>query len=145
MTVHKTKILVVGSGFAGIKTALELADNPAFEVALIAEESDFRYYPALYHTATGGRATASSIPLTEIFKNKNVEIIKGRAVTIDRQKKTLGLAGKKSVGYDRLVIALGVITNYFGIKGLDKYSYGIKSQAEASQLRDHIHKQLLDE
>jgi len=43
------------------------------------------------------------------------------------------------------VVALGVVTNYFGIKGLEKYSYGIKSQAEAQELRNHIHKILLDE
>ena len=37
------------------------------------------------------------------------------------------------------------MTNYFGIKGLEKYSFGIKSQAEAKRLRDHVHKQLLDD
>jgi NADH dehydrogenase len=43
------------------------------------------------------------------------------------------------------VAALGVVTNYFGIKGLKEYSYGIKSQAEAMELRDHIHKLLLND
>jgi len=42
-------------------------------------------------------------------------------------------------------VALGVITNYFGISGLDKYAYGIKSADEAKRLHDHVHRLLLDE
>lgn len=37
------------------------------------------------------------------------------------------------------------MTNYFGIKGLKEYSYGIKSQDEAREFRDHIHKLLVQD
>ncbi|MBX4190509.1 FAD-dependent oxidoreductase [Candidatus Saccharibacteria bacterium] len=145
MANKKTKILVLGGGFGGIKTALELADNDLFDVTLLSNESDFRYYPTLYHAATGGRMAASSIPLTEIFKDKNVKVEKGVVKKVDRQAKMLKTSSSKQYPYDKLVVALGVVTNYFGIKGLKEYSYGIKSQAEAKELRDHIHKLLLDE
>ena len=140
---NKTKVLILGGGFAGIKTALELADDDNFSVRLISDRPDFRYYPTLYRTATGGSPGASSIPLDEIFKGKNVKLINDRVKSIDRQAKKV--SGKEAYSYDILVIALGVVTNFFGIKGLQEYSYGIKSQAEAQQLRDHIHKVLMDE
>jgi len=38
-----------------------------------------------------------------------------------------------------------VVTNYFGIQGLEKYSYGIKSVAEVRRFKDHLHQQLTDE
>jgi NADH dehydrogenase FAD-containing subunit len=79
MTNNKTKVLILGGGFGGIKVALELADDDNFEVTLVSNETDFRYYPTLYHTATGGRMTASSIPLDEIFKSKNVSVKKATA------------------------------------------------------------------
>ena len=145
MANKKTKVLVLGGGFGGIKTALELADDPAFEITLLSNESDFRYYPTLYHAATGGRLTASSIPLAEIFKGKNITIEKANAKRIDRETKKIKTTAGSEISYDKLVIALGVVTNYFGIKGLKEYSYGIKSQAEAKELRDHIHKLILDE
>jgi NADH dehydrogenase len=42
-------------------------------------------------------------------------------------------------------VALGVVTNYFGIKGLKKYSFGIKTLEEAQELRDHLHGLIEDE
>jgi NADH dehydrogenase len=144
MAGEKTKVLILGGGFAGIKAALELADSPDFSVTLISEQPNFRYYPTLYRAATGGNTYASNIPLAEIFKDHNVKIINDSVKKLDRQaKKVSGKQGDYK--YDILVAALGVVTNYFGIKGLDKYSYGIKSQEEATRLRDHIHKILLDE
>ena len=41
-----------------------------------------------------------------------------------------------------MVLALGVVTNYFGIKGLEQYAYGIKSVEEARRLREHLHTSL---
>jgi NADH:ubiquinone reductase (H+-translocating) len=145
MANKKTKVLILGGGFGGIKTALELSGNTDFDVTLLSSETDFRYYPTLYHAATGGRMAAASIPLSEIFKEKDVKVEKGTAKRIDRQAKTIKTASGSEYHYDQLVIALGVVTNYFGIKGLKEYSYGIKSQKEAAELRDHIHKVLLDE
>lgn len=145
MATKKIKILILGGGFGGIKAALELAGKPKLEVTLISDQDSFRYYPTLYHAATGGRMTAASIPLDEIFKNKGVTVEKEIVKKIDRQTKTVKSASGKTYPYDQLIIALGVVTNFFGIKGLKEYSYGIKSQAESRELRDYIHKQLIEE
>lgn len=141
---HKRKVLILGGGFGGIKVALELESQPEFEVTLISDKASFRYYPTLYKTATGGKKTASSIALSEIFKGKNVKIIHDSAMTLDRQTKVVIGSGTAQYGYDDLVVALGVVTNYFGISGLEQYAYGIKSQQEASRLRAHLHKLIAD-
>jgi len=141
----KQKILILGGGFGGIKTALELADNPRFEVTLLSDRRDFRYYPLLYRSATGGSRVASSIPLTEIFEGKDLSITQDEATGLDRNQKTIKGKSGKSYSYDLLIVALGVVTNYFGIKGLKEYSYGIKTLEDAHELRDHLHKQLVDE
>lgn len=143
MGTNKTKVVVLGGGFGGIKAALELSTHPYFEVKLISDQATFRYYPTLYRSATGGNPYASNIPLREIFEGKEIDIINDTIKTIDRDSKKL--TGKQTHSYDILVIALGVVTNYFGIKGLQEYSYGIKSQADAQELRDHIHKLIMDE
>lgn len=145
MANQKTKILILGGGFGGIKTALELAGDTDLDITLLSNQAEFRYYPTLYHAATGGRMDASSIPLEEIFKGKSVKIEKGTVKRLNRGSRTVKTASGQEYPYDKLVVALGVVTNYFGIKGLKEYSYGIKSQAEAKQLRDHIHKMILDE
>ncbi|HEY5549958.1 MAG TPA: FAD-dependent oxidoreductase [Candidatus Saccharimonadales bacterium] len=145
MASEKQKVLILGGGFGGVKTALELANHPHFAVTLMSDQLNFRYYPALYQAATGGSPVASSIPLSEIFAGKNVRIVQDSAKKLDRHSKQIHCKSGKIYGYDVLVVALGVITNYFGIKGLKEYSFGIKTLEDAQELRDHLHKLLMAE
>lgn len=140
----RQKILIVGGGFGGVKAALELADEPEFQVTLLSDSSELRYYPTLYHTATGGRRANSSIPFSTIFAGKTVRLVEGTAVSLDRKAKTVTTAAGQSFEYDSLVLGLGVVTNYFGIPGLAEYSYSIKSQAEVARFKSHLHEQLTD-
>ena len=98
--MSKQKILVVGEGFGGIKAALELGkgDNSRFDITLVSDQANFRYYPALYRTATGGVVAGSSIPLMTILSDKKVKIIQGTAETIDRKAQTLTLTEGRSAG-----------------------------------------------
>ena len=141
----KHRVVIVGGGFGGVKTALALSDDRRFHVTLIADHTNFRYYPTLYRTATGGKKMISSIPLDEIFAGKRVNIIHDRAMDLDRQKRTVKTKVGHTVGYESLVLAMGVKTNYFGISGLKELSYGIKTNAEAEALKAHLHKQLADD
>ncbi|MBI3494624.1 FAD-dependent oxidoreductase [Candidatus Saccharibacteria bacterium] len=142
---EKQQIVVVGGGFGGIKAALELSHNEEFEVTLISDKLDFRYNPTLYHTATGGLFRQSAIPLSEILEGGNINFINDKLVKLDRTTKSIELESEKILAYDKLVLALGVITNYFGIEGLSKYSYGIKSPEEVKRFKAHLHELLQDE
>lgn len=143
---QKQRVVVVGGGFGGVKTALELSKHPdKFEVTLVSERADFWYFPTLYHTATGGTRAQSSIPLKHLLHNKAVKLVEGKAATVDRTAKTLTLENKTVVPYDKLVLALGVVTNYFGIPGLPEFSFGVKSIGEAEELKRHLHQQITDE
>ncbi|MGB4758984.1 MAG: FAD-dependent oxidoreductase [Candidatus Saccharimonadales bacterium] len=139
------KVVVVGGGFGGIKAALELANNQNFNVTLVSDRLSFRYYPSLYHTATGGRRVQTDIPLQRIFDQKNVTLLQGEAKKLHRTDKQLELADGSIVVYDTLILSLGVVTNYFGIEGLESYSYGIKSVEQAEELKAHLHEHMLDE
>lgn len=141
----REKVLIVGGGFGGVKAALELADDDRFAVTLISDQPYLRYYPTLYHTATGGRGANSNIPLARLFENKHVKVVHGKATAVDKKVKVVTTEAGKTFEYDTLIMALGVVTNYFGIQGLPEFSYGIKSITEANRLKAHLHQQLIDE
>jgi len=141
----KKKVVIVGGGFAGVKAALELCADDRFAVTLISKQPDFQYYPSLYHTATGGTPAESSIPLETIFSGKDLTIMLDEATTLDRQKTLIKTKHGLKAEYDVLILALGVVTNYFGIKGLEEFSFGMKSIAEIRELKAHIHKQLTND
>ena len=139
------QVLIVGGGFGGVKAALELADDPRFRVTLLTDDDELRYYPTLYHSATGGKRSNSSIPLDRIFKGKAINIVQGSAATVDRKTKTITTTDKQVIPYNTLILALGVVTNYFGIPGLAEYSYSIKTQSEVARFKAHLHQQLIDD
>lgn len=141
----KTRVLIVGGGFAGIKAALELAKCDTCEVTLLSDHSHFRYYPGLYHAATGGKRAGSRIRIGDILDDSPVKFIRATAVKLDRKNRVLKTKEGKEVGYDKLLLALGNVTNYFGIKGLKEYSYGIKSTEEAERFKQHLHQQLMED
>jgi NADH:ubiquinone reductase (H+-translocating) len=139
------KVLIVGGGFAGTKAALELANASKYDVTLLSDQDSFRYYPMLYKTATGGSQKASNIALSEILAGKDINLATDTAVELQREKKQVKCASGKTYSYDILVVALGSVTNFFGITGLEENAYGIKTLGEAQKLRNHLHEQLLDE
>lgn len=138
-------ILIVGGGFGGVKAALELANDPRFDVTLLTNRPYFQYYPTLYHTATGGKAAQSQISFDDLFADKKVTVIIGEAATIDRKAHTITTTDNQVMAYDSVILALGVVTNFFGIEGLAEFAYGTKSIDEAEALKAHLHKQLIDE
>src|SRR3990167_6354982 len=141
----KHRVVIVGGGFGGIKAALELSEDRRFHITLIADHTDFRYYPTLYRTATGGKRMISSIPLSKIFAGKRVHVLNDRVVSLDRQARTVKTKVGHVVGYEALILAIGVKTNYLNISGLKELSFGIKTNADAEELKAHLHNQLIKE
>lgn len=144
MNSGKHHVLIVGGGFGGIKAALELQDRDDIEVTLVSDHDDFRYYPTFYHTATGGLKSQSSIPLNTILSNR-IKFIQAKAIKLDRDNKMIITEDDQRLGYDSLILALGVVTNYFGIQGLEKHSYSIKSLESIQKFKQHLHQQLTNQ
>jgi NADH dehydrogenase len=140
------KVTIVGGGFAGVKAALELAKDPSVQVTVITDRPDFQYYPSLYSSATGHSHLESWVPLGEIFGGyENIHVHLDRVIGIDSEKKRLIGESEAIYDYHTLIIAVGVVTTYFGIPGLDQYSYGIKSAEEIRRLKQRIYNDLTNE
>lgn len=144
MEKNKKHIAIIGGGFGGIKAALELCDHDEFRVTLITNKDYFEYHPTLYRVATGKSSRISKILLEEIFKNKRIRIIVDEATKLDRDKKEVITSTGQTIAYTSVIVALGMVTNYFGIKDLDTYSFSIKSLPEAERFKKHLHNLLMN-
>ena len=137
------KIVIIGGGFAGVKAARNLAGNPHFQVTLISDKYCWEYHAALYRTSTGRSPLAVKVPLAEIFEGiGNVHVILSKLEQINAKDKCVRTADGKEHHYDKLIMALGSVTAFFGIEGLDRFSFGIKTVDEALRLRSHLHSEL---
>lgn len=135
------KIVIVGGGFGGVKAALELAKDKRMQVTLVSDRDHFLFYPTLYSTATGRSRLQSILPLDQLFSKTRVKVVLDTVVGIDTQRHII-VAKDHQLHYDRAVFALGVVTSYFGISGLDTYSYSIKSAHEIARFKQHLHSEL---
>lgn len=139
------KFTIIGGGFAGVKLALELAKNPSDHITIITDREMFQYYPTLYSSATGRSRDESWMSLGLIFgRHDNVRVILDQIIGIDHTSKFVIGASEERYKYSTLIIAVGMVTTYFGIPGMDQYSYGIKSADEIRRLKQRIVHDLIE-
>ena len=132
------RIVVIGGGFAGINFISQI-DTKKYEVKLI-DRNNFHCFPPLFYQIASSGLDSSNIcfPLRrELQKRDNITYHMGHVKEIDIKAKTV-TTSYETIAYDKLVIAAGSTNNYFGIEGLDKKVFGIKTVAEASYTRDEI-------
>lgn len=138
--MEKQRIVIVGGGFAGVKTALELSkgDLKDIKITLISDRDRFEYHGALYRTATGRSPLEVCIPLRDILDERQVEIVRDTIVSISDATQTVRGVSGSEYRYDTLVLGLGSETNYFGVPGIQEHSLSMKTIDNALRLKWHI-------
>ncbi len=135
----RKRIVVVGGGFAGVKLALELANDKNFDVTLITSRSRFEYHGAMYRSATGKSPLEVVVPMSEIFKNAlNVRVELDTIAELRPQTKEVEGESGRVYPYDDLVMAVGYVVNYFNIPGMAIYAETLYSISEAIKLRHRL-------
>jgi len=137
----KKNVVILGGGFAGVRTALELvgrAKELDVRITLIDKNDYHLFTPSLYEVATSETLQKNiAIPLKEIFERK-VSLARGEVTLIDTENKFIRTKNKACFYYDYLVIALGSEPAYFGIHGLIQHSLSLKTLSDAIEIKKAI-------
>jgi len=132
------RVLIAGGGFAGLKIATKLADSN-FQVVLIDRNNFHQFQPLFYQVATAGlEPSAISFPLRKIFQRSNNVFIRVAEITSLNTDNKEVITTLGTLNYDILILAMGVDTNFFGMKHIAQYAIPMKSVAEALSLRNKI-------
>ena len=134
----KTRIVIVGGGFAGLKLARQLAGS-SYQIVLIDRNNFHQFQPLFYQVATSGLEPSSiAFPLRKIFQKKsNVHFRMADLLEVNSPDQEIYTTLGK-LKYDHLVLATGVDTNYFGNKNIEEFAIPMKSVSEAIFLRNSI-------
>jgi NADPH-dependent 2,4-dienoyl-CoA reductase/sulfur reductase-like enzyme len=103
-------VVIVGSGVCGIEAALALRRRePRTPIALLSDEHDhFFSRPALMYVFSGQMTVRDTEPYDrELFARMGFERIRGRVTGLDPAARLLTLESGATVGYDRLLLAVG--------------------------------------
>ena len=138
----KTKILIIGGSYAGVKAGKTLhkifRKNDDVEITLI-DKNPFHTLMTELHEVAGHRTEADSIKidLRKIFRGRKVNVVTDEITQCDMiQKRAIG--AKKEYAFDYLIIAIGSQPNFFGVKGAAENSHTLWSYQDAIKLRAHI-------
>ena len=132
-------VVVVGAGFAGLSAVRALRKAPV-DVTLVDRHSYSTFQPLLYQVATGALNPGDITYGVRSFASRTgvAHFRKGLVTGLDPDARQLTLDVGPPLDYDRLIIANGVTTNYFGVPGARENAYPIYTRAEALAVRDRM-------
>lgn len=145
MSDNPKQILILGGGFGGMYTALDLQKHVAghsVEITIVNRENFFSFTPMLHEVA------ASDLDLTHIVNPvrkmlRRVNFFKGDVESIDLAARRVVVTHgsdrhQHELPYDHLVVGLGSTTNFFGLPGLAERALTMKSLGDAVRLRNSL-------
>jgi demethylphylloquinone reductase len=133
-TEARARILVVGGGFGGLFTALGLAG--AGEVTLVSNEDHFLHTPLLYEYLSGEVEAWHIAPPYRELLGEGVGFVQGAVTGVDLDRKELAVAGRvRRLAYDYLVLAVGGVTNFWGVEGAEQNTLPFRKLRHADDLR----------
>lgn len=138
-------IVIIGGGFAGLYTALELEKRLKRErnvtVTLLNSENFFLFTPMLPEAGASSIATRHIVsPLRKLLRRTRFAEVEVASIDFDGQIVSArhSLTGAwREFHYDYLVLALGGVTNYFGIPGAADFALPFKTLGDAIYVRNH--------
>jgi NADH:quinone reductase (non-electrogenic) len=142
------RLVIVGAGFAGMYAALSAArlrdirgaSPQELEIALVSPEPTLVVRPRLYEP----NPETLTAPLLDVLEAIDVGYVQGSVETVDTKSRMVQIAtGKgtrKSLSFDRLVVATGSRLFRPNIPGLAEHGFSVDNLDDAVALDGHLHK-----
>ncbi|VFA42182.1 NAD(P)/FAD-dependent oxidoreductase [Chryseobacterium indologenes] len=134
----REKIIIIGGGFAGLQLAKTL--NNKNKKVIVLDRMNHHMFQPLFYQVASGRIEPSNIsfPFRKIFQqSRNTQFRMTDVREIDTANNRI-ITDEAEFTYDKLIIATGCKTNFFGNKELEGKAFGMKNTQEAISIRNHV-------
>jgi len=144
------RVLILGSGFGGLYTALHLEKKlrreAAVEITLVNRENFFLFTPMLHEVAAGDLDLTHIVnPVRKLLRRTHFFNGNIRSINLKERRVVVAHADDNhdhELFYDYLVLALGSVTNFYNLPGLAENALTMKSLSDAIRLRGRLIKNL---
>lgn len=134
----REKIVIIGGGFAGLHLAKKL-NNKNKKVFVLDKVNHHMFQPLFYQVACGRIEPSNiSFPFRKIFqRSRNIQY---RMIEVEKilPEQNKIITSDAEITYDKLVIATGCKTNFFGNEKMEQLTFGMKNTQEAIAIRNHV-------
>jgi NADH dehydrogenase len=144
-----TRIVVLGGGFGGVYTALHLEQllrrqirQKSVQITLVSKDNFFLFTPMLHEVAASDLDITHIVsPLRTLLRKTEIFVGDVQAVDLTRRRVLVSHGSDfhtHELPYDHLVMALGSITNFYGLPGLEQHALTMKTLGDAIHLRNRV-------
>ena len=133
----ETKYLIIGGGPAGVAAAEAIRSRDTESSVLIIDaEGEPLYSKISFHRFLNGTTDKDKLYLrtADYYKDKEIDFIKGRAVSGDSRAKKIVLDDDREISYQKLIVATGGRAKVLDIEGsgeiVPKTFYNLQSAIE---------------
>jgi NADH dehydrogenase FAD-containing subunit len=134
------EIVVVGAGYAGMTAALGLAGRTKrrddVRITLVNAETRFVERVRLHQVASGQELMDLQIP--DRLVGTGVEFVRGWVSGIDAGARAVRLADGTSLAYERLVFALGAVSDPHGVPGVEEHAHTLDTMASSATFASRL-------
>ncbi len=147
------KIVIVGGGAAGLELATrlgrKLGKKGLAEVMLLDAAATHIWKPLLHEVAAGTLDEAEQVDyLAQAYRN-HFRFRLGKMAGLNRQKKEIytsptyndngeEIIPRRTFTYDTLIMAIGSVSNTFGIKGVEEHCYFLDTTSQAFRFQKQL-------
>jgi NADH dehydrogenase len=138
-------IVILGAGYGGLRTALDLADfkrKGELDGATITlvDRNDYHQVITWLHEVAAAKITPDKarIPFDRLFTDDTIRLVKGMVRGIAPREQRVMIEGGEMLNYDRLVIGLGSGTAWAPIPGLKEHALPMRWWDESLVIREAI-------
>jgi NADH dehydrogenase len=133
------RIVIAGGGFAGLNAAKKLGRVSDVKVELVDRRNHHLFQPLLYQVAMAGLSPAEiAAPIRSLLAPfANVRVRQSEITGLNLATRQL-TTESGALEYDYLLLACGVRHAYFGNDAWEAHAPGLKSLAEALDIRNRV-------
>ena len=154
----KTQIVVVGGGAGGLELAAKLGakyDRRFYDIILLEKNRTHIWKPLLHEVAAGSLdANLDEVGYGAHAHRWGYRFFQGSLQDIDRDAREVVVAplldddgseimGEHRIRYDYLVVAIGSVSNDFGVEGVAEHAMSLESRRDADAFRSRLLNQCL--
>ncbi|OGW40077.1 MAG: hypothetical protein A2X58_04460 [Nitrospirae bacterium GWC2_56_14] len=144
---EKTKIVILGGGFAGLEAAFTLKGllGSSAGITLI-DRSPYHYFIPSIHEIISGKVEAQQIriPLRTMLAPAGIDFIQEEVLALDSGRHQVS-TDNTALDYDYLVLGIGAENNFFNIPGAAERAYRFRSAENAERIRRELVRIMADE
>ena len=141
------RVVILGGGFGGVYTArhlerLALPADATLDVTLVSHDNFFLFTPMLHEVAASDLDITHIVsPLRTLLRKTHVFVGDVESVDLQRRRVLVSHGFDRhahELEFDHLVVALGSVTNFYRLPGLETSALTMKTLGDAIHLRNRL-------